>query len=41
MEETEQTMQELDFATGFGELDETVPELTTRKTIRTSGGGPP
>ena len=42
MIETEQTMQELDFATGFGDLvDETVPQLTTRKTIRAKGGGPP
>jgi len=31
-------MQELDFATGFGKLDETVPELTHRKTVRTRGG---
>lgn len=38
MLETEQTMQELDFATGFGKLDETVPELTHRKTVRTRGG---
>ena len=41
MLETEQTMQELDLATGFGELDETVPQLTARKTITGRGGGPP
>lgn len=40
MIETEETMQELDFATGFGELDETIPQLTTRKTIRVEGGPP-
>jgi len=38
--ETEQTMQELEFATGFGDLDDRVPELTNRQTIKTKGGPP-
>jgi hypothetical protein len=29
--ETEKTMDELDFATGLGEVDEIVPELTSRR----------
>lgn len=37
----EETMQDLDFATGFGDMDEAVPTLTTRKTLSTREGGPP
>jgi chemotaxis protein histidine kinase CheA len=33
MIETEKTMDELEFATGLGEVDEAVPELSTRKSI--------
>ena len=40
MLETEETMQELDFATGLGSLDETVPELISRPEIKTYRGPP-
>ena len=40
MRETEETMHELDFATGFGDLDEEVPQLVNRESVTTRGGPP-
>jgi hypothetical protein len=37
MLETENTMNELQFATGLGQMDEAVPELVSRRRIETAG----